>query len=83
MKKSPSIPLIPIADYDYNLPSDSIAEQPLAERDLSKLLIWRKGQIEHDQYLHLAKHLPTHSHLVFNDTPVSYTHLTLPTKRIV
>lgn len=70
MKKSPSIPLIPIADYDYNLPSDSIAEQPLAERDLSKLLVWRNGQIEHDQYLHLAKYLPTHSHLVFNDTRV-------------
>jgi hypothetical protein len=59
MKKNSSIPLIPIADYDYNLPSDSIAEQPLAERDLSKLLVWRNGQIEHDQYLHLAKYIPT------------------------
>jgi S-adenosylmethionine:tRNA ribosyltransferase-isomerase len=70
MKNSTSIPTIPIADYDYNLPLESIAEQPLAERDLSKLLIWRNGLIKHDQYLNLAQYLPTNSHLVFNDTRV-------------
>lgn len=70
MKKSTSIPAIPIADYDYDLPLGSVAEHPLDERDHSKLLIWRKGLIEHDQYMNLAQYLPTNSHLVFNDTRV-------------
>ena len=70
MKNSAFIPNFQISAFDYALPAERIAEHPLAERDLSKLLIWRNGQIEHDQYLHLAKYLPTHSHLVFNDTRV-------------
>ena len=40
---------ISIADYSYELPSDSIAYYPLAERDASKLLIYREGVISEDR----------------------------------
>ena len=70
MKMNTSISAIQMANYNYELPADRIAAKPLAERDLSKLLIWKKGVVQHDQYLNLAQYLPTHSHLVFNDTRV-------------
>jgi S-adenosylmethionine:tRNA ribosyltransferase-isomerase len=56
--------------FDYQLPAEQIAEKPLPERDLSKLLIWKNGEISHDQYLNLSKHLPDYAHLVFNNTRV-------------
>ena len=33
-----------IADYNYPLPDERIAKYPLAERDQSKLLVYRDGQ---------------------------------------
>ena len=36
---------IAIADYDYPLPEERIAKYPLAERDKSKLLVFRNGNI--------------------------------------
>jgi S-adenosylmethionine:tRNA ribosyltransferase-isomerase len=59
-----------IADYQYNLPPEAIAHYPLAERDASKLLIYRDGEIGEDIYRHIANHLPEHSLLVFNNTKV-------------
>ena len=32
---------IAIADYDYPLPDERIAKYPLAQRDLSKLLVYK------------------------------------------
>jgi S-adenosylmethionine:tRNA ribosyltransferase-isomerase len=61
---------ISIADYQYELPSGSIAHYPLAERDASKLLIYRDGKIGEDIYRNIAAHLPEHSVLVFNNTKV-------------
>src|ERR1700722_18246266 len=61
---------ISIADYSYELPSSSIAYYPLAERDGSKLLIYRGGSIEEDIYRNIADHLPAGSLLVFNNTKV-------------
>ena len=34
-----------IADYNYPLPDERIAKYPLAERDQSKLLVYRQGTI--------------------------------------
>ncbi len=59
-----------ILDYTYPLPDDRIATFPLAERDASKLLIYDKGAISTDTYLHLADHIPADSLLVFNNTKV-------------
>jgi len=41
---------IQIKDYTYDLPDERIAKYPLAERDLSKLLIFRNGEIEESVY---------------------------------
>lgn len=59
-----------IKDFTYVLPDDRIAKYPLAERDQSKLLIYKEGQITQDQYANLADHLPANSLLVFNNTKV-------------
>ena len=59
-----------ISDFDYFLPAEKIAIFPLEERDQSKLLIYKKGQITEEIYGNIANHLPSKSFLVFNDTKV-------------
>jgi S-adenosylmethionine:tRNA ribosyltransferase-isomerase len=59
-----------IKDFTYPLPDDRIAQYPLAERDLSKLLIYSNGQITEDTYNHITHHLPEQALLVFNNTRV-------------
>ena len=61
---------ISIADYTYSLPAELIAHYPLAERDASKLLIYKRGNISEDIYKHIADHIPERSLLVFNNTKV-------------
>lgn len=59
-----------IEDYTYDLPDDRIAAYPLQERDASKLLIYRSGNIQEDVYRNIANHIPENSLLVFNQTKV-------------
>ena len=59
-----------IADFDYPLPEEKIAVYPLSERDQSKLLIYRNGNISEDIYRNIAEHLPENSFLIFNYTKV-------------
>ena len=59
-----------ISDFTYVLPEDRIAEQPLAERDVSKLLVYRDGAIADRQFKDLASELPPNALLVLNDTRV-------------
>jgi S-adenosylmethionine:tRNA ribosyltransferase-isomerase len=59
-----------ITDFTYNLPEERIAKYPLPGRDLSKLLIYKDGQISEDIYRNLAQHIPPNSLLVFNNTKV-------------
>lgn len=62
---------IKIADYNYPLPDERIAKYPLAERDSSKLLIYRPGkQIEEKLFRNLPELLPENSLLVMNNTRV-------------
>ncbi len=61
---------ISILDYTYELPNERIAKYPLAERDQSKLLIYKAGKIKEDIYFHLEDHLPADTFLVFNNTKV-------------
>ena len=61
---------ISIADYSYDLPQENIAYYPLAERDASKLLIYRDGEISEASYRDIGAHLPEGSLLVFNNTKV-------------
>jgi S-adenosylmethionine:tRNA ribosyltransferase-isomerase len=59
-----------IKDFTYSLPEDRIAKYPLAERDVSKLLIYKKEKIAEDVYRNIAEHIPANSLLIFNDTKV-------------
>ena len=61
---------IRIADYSYDLPAGSIAYHPLAERDASRLLIYKAGELREDIYRNIAQHLPDGALLVFNNTRV-------------
>jgi S-adenosylmethionine:tRNA ribosyltransferase-isomerase len=61
---------ISIADYSYHLPESSIAFYPLTERDASRLLVYRKGEISETIYRNIADELPAGSLLVFNNTRV-------------
>lgn len=61
---------ISILDYTYELPAGSIALHPLAERDASRLLVYKNGELSEDIYKNIAAHLPADSFLVFNNTKV-------------
>ncbi|WP_028895957.1 S-adenosylmethionine:tRNA ribosyltransferase-isomerase [Prevotella sp. HUN102] len=61
---------IKISDYDYPLPDERIAKFPLAERDNSKLLLYKSGEVSEDVFHHLSSHLPQGALMVFNNTKV-------------
>jgi S-adenosylmethionine:tRNA ribosyltransferase-isomerase len=61
---------ISILDYTYDLPAERIALHPLAERDASKLLVYKNGNIQEDIYKNITEHLPEESLLIFNNTKV-------------
>ena len=54
----------------YDLPDERIAKHPLDERDASKQLIYRKGQIIDQHFYELPDQLNSGAHLFFNDTKV-------------
>ena len=62
--------LISINDYTYSLPEERIASYPLLNRDASKLLIYKGGNIDEDVYRNIASHIPDKSLLIFNNTKV-------------
>jgi S-adenosylmethionine:tRNA ribosyltransferase-isomerase len=59
-----------IVDFTYHLPEQKIAKFPLTERDLSKLLLYKNGNVSEDIYRNIASHLPENSLLIFNNTKV-------------
>ena len=61
---------ISILDFTYELPAERIALHPLAERDASKLLVYKNGNIQQDIYKNMDTHLPSDSLLIFNNTKV-------------
>lgn len=61
---------IKIKDYTYVLPEDKIARYPLVERDSSKILIYRSGNICHDVFSNLSNYLDKNDILVYNETRV-------------
>lgn len=59
-----------IADYNYPLPDERIAKYPLKERDHSKLLVYRDGQVSEDLFYNIGDHIAPHSLLIYNNTRV-------------
>lgn len=57
-------------DFSYHLPDHRIAKYPLENRNQSKLLVYKGGEIEESKFFELENHLPKNSVLVFNDTKV-------------
>ena len=61
---------IHISEYNYELPDERIAKFPLAERDSSKLLVYRHGTVGESVFHDLPSLLPPGALMVFNNTKV-------------
>ena len=59
-----------IADYNYPLPDERIAKYPLPERDHSKLLVYRDGEVSEDRFFRVGNYITPGSLLVYNNTRV-------------
>lgn len=66
-----------IADFDYHLPADLIAQEPARPRDSSRLLVLHRdrGEIEHRAFRDLPEYLAGDDLVVLNDTRVIRGHL--------
>lgn len=64
------IPEIRIEDYNYPLPDERIAKYPLSERDASKLLLYKDGNVSEKTFRDIASLVPEGALMVFNDTKV-------------
>ena len=61
---------IRISDYNYSLPDERIAKFPISQRDHSKLLIYRHGDVKEDIFYNLPQYLFKGALMIFNDTKV-------------
>ena len=61
---------IHIRDFQYDLPDERIAKFPLPQRDHSKLLLYRQGEVSEDHFYNLPRHIPAGSLMIFNNTKV-------------
>ncbi len=61
-----------IADFDYDLPAELIAQEPLAERDASRMMVVRRtdGAIFHRRFIDLPGFVAQGDLLVLNDVRV-------------
>lgn len=61
-----------LSDFDYHLPKERIAQDPLEKRSDSKLLVLNKstGSIFHDNFYNIGKYLKKGDTLVLNNTKV-------------
>ena len=61
---------IKISEFNYPLPDERIAKFPLSERDQSKLLVYRHGEVSEDKFTSLPNYLEKGEMMVFNNTKV-------------
>ena len=61
-----------VSDFDYELPSELIAQTPLKVRDASRLLVMDKntGEVNHKHFTDIIDYLDKGDVLVLNDTKV-------------
>jgi S-adenosylmethionine:tRNA ribosyltransferase-isomerase len=60
------------SDFDYELPPELIAQEPLADRSASRMLVVERatGALHHDHFRNLGQYLRPGDLLVLNDTKV-------------
>ncbi len=60
------------SDFDYSLPSELIAQNPIEPRDHSRLMVLNRsnGSIEHRRFFDIVSYLRDGDVLVFNDSRV-------------
>lgn len=68
MKKSSTS--LRLEDFSYELPESRIAKHPPKERGTSKLLMYKKGAIEHHRFGNIVEQLPKDATIIFNNTKV-------------
>ena len=61
---------IKISEFNYPLPDERIAKFPLSNRDESKLLVYRQGEVSEDCFTSLPDYLEPGEMMVFNNTKV-------------
>ena len=61
---------IKISEFNYPLPDERIAKFPLSNRDESKLLVYRQGEVIEDHFTSLPSYLKPGEMMVFNNTKV-------------
>ena len=61
---------IKISEFNYPLPDERIAKFPLSNRDESKLLVYRQGEVSEDRFTALPDYLEAGEMMVFNNTKV-------------
>jgi S-adenosylmethionine:tRNA ribosyltransferase-isomerase len=59
-----------LSDFDYALPKELIAQEPLRRRDASKLMVLRGDNIEHRIFREIVRYLERGDLLVFNNSRV-------------
>ena len=61
-----------VNDFDYELPEELIAQDPLEDRASSRLLVLdrKSGAVRHDHFYHIAQYLKPGDLLVINNTKV-------------
>ena len=61
-----------LSDFDYQLPSEFIAQHPLEQRDHSRLMVIdrKPGTIEHRHFYNIIDYIDAGDTLVFNDSRV-------------
>lgn len=64
------IPALPVAEFDYDLPSERIAFEAMEPRDASKLMIYKGGEVFESRFSSLDQELQQGDMLVANDTKV-------------
>ncbi|GAB4129696.1 MAG: S-adenosylmethionine:tRNA ribosyltransferase-isomerase [Raineya sp.] len=74
-----------LSDYHYQLPTSRIAQEPLPQRDMAKLLFYDRGTIKDFVFHQIPDLLPDDSFLFFNNTKVIPARLLLqkPTGAVI
>lgn len=72
MTQNPIDPELKLHDFDYNLPTELIAQYPVEPRDACRLMVLDKniGSVAHRMFPSLLEYLHEGDTLVFNDTRV-------------